>query len=114
MEKKVTLTIKELKRIHVIHEIQAGRMTATAAAQVLDLSLRQVRRLLKRQRECGDAALAHGNRGRASSRQLDRGIRERIVALAKGKYRDYNDCHFQEELAALPEPIQISRSTLRT
>jgi len=114
MEKKVTLTLKELKRIHVIHEIQAGRMTATAAAQVLDLSLRQVRRLLKRQRERGDAALAHGNRGCTSSRRLKAGIRERIVELAKGKYRDYNDCHFQEELAALPEPIQISRSTLRT
>jgi hypothetical protein len=33
MEKKVTLTIKELKRIHVIHEMQAGRMTAKGAAE---------------------------------------------------------------------------------
>jgi transposase len=114
MEKKVTLTIKELKRIHVIHEIQAGRMTAIGAAEVLGVSVRQVRRLIKRQREAGDAALAHGNRGRTSTRRLDAGLRERIVELAKGKYRDYNDCHFQEELAELPEPIHISRSTLRT
>jgi transposase len=114
MEKKVTLTIKELKRIHLIHEIQAGRMTAKGGAEMLGLSERQVRRLLKRQREGGDAALAHGNRGRASSRRLPDGVRERIVALAKGKYRDYNDCHFQEELAELPEPIRVSRSTLRT
>jgi transposase len=113
MEKKVTMTIKELKRIHVIHEIQAGRMTAKGAAEILGLSVRQVRRLIQRQREGGDVALAHGNRGRSSSRRLKAGIRERIIELAKGKYRDYNDCHFQEELAELPEPIQISRSTLR-
>lgn len=69
MEKKVTLTLKELKRIHVIHEIQAGRMTAKGAAGMLGLSVRGVRRLIKRQREGGDAALAHGNRGSASSRR---------------------------------------------
>lgn len=114
MEKKVTLTTKELKRIHLIHEIQAGRMTAKGAAEILGLSVRQVRRLIKRQLAAGDAGLAHGNRGRASSRRLEAGIRERVVALAKGKYRDYNDCHFQEELAELPEPIRVSRSTLRT
>jgi transposase len=114
MEKKVTLTTKELKRIHLIHEIQAGRMTAKSAAEILGLSVRQVRRLLKRQLDAGDAGLAHGNRGRASSHRLETGIRERIVELAKGKYRDYNDCHFQEELADLPEPIRVSRSTLRT
>jgi len=114
MEKKVTLTIKELKRIHVIQEIQAGRMTAKGAAELLGLSVRQVRRLIKRQREGGDAALAHGNHGRVSSRRLAHQVRERIVELAKGKYRDYNDCHFQEELAEMVPPIHISRSTLRT
>lgn len=114
MEKKVTMTIKELKRMHVIQEINAGRMTAKAAGAILGLSVRQVRRLIKRQREEGHAALAHGNRGRVSPRRLDPVLRARIVALAKGKYGDYNDCHFQEELAELPEPIQVSRSTLRT
>ncbi|NIP85577.1 MAG: ISNCY family transposase, partial [Planctomycetales bacterium] len=77
-------------------------------------SLRQVRRLIRRQREGGDAALAHGNRGRASPRRLDPAAGARIVELAKGEYRDYNDCHFQEELAELPEPIHISRSSLRS
>lgn len=113
MEKKVTLTLKELKRMHVIHEIHVGRLTAKAAGEILGLSVRQVRRLIKRQREGGDEALLHGNRGRASPHRLERGVRERIVVLAKDQYRDYNDCHFQEKLAELPEPIRISRSTLR-
>lgn len=100
--------------MHVIHEINAGRMTAKVAGEILGLSIRQVRRLVKKQREHGDAALAHGNRGRASPRKLPASIRERVVEMAKGKYRDYNDCHFQEELAEMAEPILISRSTLRT
>ncbi|HCG29123.1 MAG TPA: hypothetical protein DEU95_05130, partial [Chloroflexi bacterium] len=37
---------------------------ADAAAEVLDLSVRQVRRLLAAYREDGVAALVHGNRGR--------------------------------------------------
>jgi transposase len=113
METKVTMTLQELKRVHVIHEIHAGRMTAGAAAEVLGLSVRQVRRLVKKQRAGGDGGLAHGNRGRASPRRLSAAIRERVIELAKGAYRDYNDCHFQEELARLTEPIVISRSSVR-
>ena len=62
--KKVTLTIKELKRVHVIQEINVGWMTAKGAAEILSLSIWQMRLLVKKKREHGDAALAHGNRGR--------------------------------------------------
>ncbi len=40
-------------------------------------------------------------------------MRREILRLAKETYRDYNDCHFTEELAEQAEPIVISRSTLR-
>lgn len=114
MEKKVTLTIKEMKRMHVIDEINAGRLTAKTAGEILGLSVRQVRRLVKKQREQGDEGLTHGNRGRVSPRRLEASVREQIIALARGKYRDYNDCHFQEELAEMEDPILVSRSTVRT
>ena len=61
--KRVTLTIKELKRLKVVEEMTAGRMTASQAAEALGLSVRQVRRLKKAYEEQGAAGLAHGNRG---------------------------------------------------
>ena len=66
MERKVRLTIKELKRVHVNQEINVGWMTANGDAENLSLSILQVRRMVKKQRDHRDAALAHGNRGRIS------------------------------------------------
>ena len=57
--------------------------------------------------------MAHGNRGRVPANRLSEQVRQEILRLAKETYRDYNDCHFTEELAEQPEPIMVSRSTLR-
>jgi hypothetical protein len=59
------------------------------------------------------AAMAHGNRGRVPANRISEPVRQEILRLAKESYPDYNDCHFTEELAEQPEPIVISRSTVR-
>ncbi len=66
MNEKVTLNRKEQKRLKVLNEVIVGHMTGQQAAVMLDLTLRHVRRMLARYRQEGIAALAHGNRGRAS------------------------------------------------
>jgi transposase len=111
-EKRVTLTIKELKRLKVVQEMEAGRMTASEGAEALDLSVRQVRRLKRAYREKGAAGLAHGNRGKGSTRRTPDAIRKQVVALATKEYKDYNDQHFTEELEER-HGIKLSRSTVR-
>jgi len=72
MDEWVTLTIKERKRVHAIHEGEAGRLTGKKAAGMLSLLLRQMRRLIGSHRRVGDAALAHGNRVvHRSERRID-------------------------------------------
>jgi len=111
-EKRVTLTHKELKRLKVLQEMEAGRMTASEAAEALELSVRQVRRLKKAYCEEEAAGLVHGNRGRASTRRTPETIRKRVVELANKEYQDYNDQHFTEELEER-HGIVLSRSTVR-
>jgi transposase len=111
-EKRVTLTINELKRLKVVQEMEAGRMTASEGAEALELSVRQVRRLKRAYREKGAAGLVHGNRGKASTRRTPDAIRQRVVALASKEYKDYNDQHFTEELEER-HGIRLSRSTVR-
>jgi transposase len=111
-EKRVTLTINELKRLKVVQEMEAGRMTASEGAEALDLSVRQVRRLKRAYREKGAAGLAHGNRGKASTRRTAEAIRKQVVTLATREYQDYNDQHFTEELEER-RGIKLSRSTVR-
>ncbi|HIE57619.1 MAG TPA: ISNCY family transposase [Anaerolineales bacterium] len=113
MKEKVILNRKEQKRLMVLNEVEAGRLKGREAAAVLGLSLRQVRRLLAAYRERGAAGLAHGNRGRISSRRLPEATRERIVELARTPYADYNDQHLTEVLWERHD-IQVSRSTVRT
>ena len=71
-----------------------------------------MKRLLAGYREQGAAALAHGNRGRASPRRIPEEVAERILELARTTYADYNDTHFIEKLAEKHE-IHVSRSTVR-
>jgi len=112
MNKQVTLTVKEQARLKMITQVDAGRVTGPQAARVLRLSLRHVRRLVAAYREEGAAALAHGNRGRASPRRIPEEVSERILELARMTYADYNDTHFTEKLAE-KHAIYVSRSTVR-
>lgn len=111
-KRNVTLTVKEQKRLKVIAEVDAGRMTGLEAAEVLGLSLRQTRRLIAAYRARGAAGLAHGNRGRASPRGIPEGVCKKILELARRQYSDYNDTHFTEKLTEKHQ-IQVSRSTVR-
>ena len=80
---------------------------------VLGLSRRQVRRLRRRVEAKGRAALQHGNRGRPPANKLGEAVRERIVALRRTKYRDFNDQHFTEKLVHEQPVLQVSVATVR-
>jgi hypothetical protein len=58
MKDRVTLTTREPKRVLVLQRMERGAMTAVKAAVVLEVSVRQVRRLLVAYRQEGVAALA--------------------------------------------------------
>lgn len=106
------MTQKEQKRLRVITEVEAGRYPVERAAEVLDLSVRNVWRLLGRYRKEGAAAFMHGNRGKGSQRRLSDELRRQVVALAAGPYAACNDSHLRE-LLALREGIVLSRATIQ-
>jgi transposase len=112
MKEEVTLNLKEQKRLLVLNEILAGRLTGQEAAEVLGISLRHTRRLIAAYRQEGAAVLAHGNRGKRSHRRTPEQVEEKVVTLAKGLYHDYNNCHFAEELEERYD-ITVSSSTVR-
>ncbi len=112
MEGKVTLNQEEQRRVMVLNEVEKGMMTAKQAAAVMDVSLRQVRRLVAEYRNGGVAVLAHGNRGRKPAIAIEEELRQHIVELASTKYSGFNHQHFTELLAER-EDIFLSRSSVR-
>jgi len=107
-----TLSQKELQRVSVISTCIKGDMACARAAGLLCLSVRQIKRLKKRMREDGEAALAHANRGRPSHRRLPDAVCAQIVHLARGIYAGFNDHHLCEKLLER-EGFSLSRETLR-
>ncbi|MCK4388314.1 MAG: helix-turn-helix domain-containing protein, partial [Dehalococcoidia bacterium] len=103
---------KEQRRLVVLNQIEVGKMISREAAEVLDLSLRHVRRILAAYRKEGAAALAHGNRGRKPHNALDIGLKEQVLELAQSTYAGCNNQHFTELLAER-EGIALSRSSVR-
>ena len=112
MEGKVTLNEKEQRRIMVLNEVEKGVITGIQAAGLMDLSLRQVRRLLARYRKEGARALAHGNRGKKPPNTIEEELKQQVLKLASTKYSGFNHQHFTELLAER-EGIFVSRSPVR-
>jgi transposase len=112
MKEVVTLNRKEQRRLVVLNQVETGKMIGREAAEVLDLSLRQVGRLLAAYRKEGAAALAHGNRGRKPYHALNEGLRNRVLELAQSTYAGCNTQHLTELLAER-EGITVSRSAVR-
>ena len=107
------LSQKELQRVSVISSCAKGDMACARAAELLSLSIRHVRRLKKRMREQGEAALAHANRGRPSPRRLPSRVRRDVfLQLARTTYVGFNDHHLCEKLCEV-EGFSLSRETLR-
>ena len=103
---------KELQRVSVISTCIKGDLACASAAALLCLSVRQIKRLKKRLREDGEAALAHANRGRPSPRRLPERTRQAAVRLARSTYAGFNDQHLCEKLNEV-EGLHLSRETLR-
>lgn len=112
MEKEVTLSKKEQKRVMVINEMERGRLVGREAAVVLGISLRHLRRVTAAYRREGVVALAHGNRGRRPINAIEDTTKQRVVDLAVTKYLGFNQQHYTELLAEC-EGISLSRSSVR-
>jgi len=103
---------KELQRVAVIASCVKGDLACARAAELLDLTPRQIKRLKARYRQGSAAALAHASRGRPSHRRLPDVLREQIVGLARTTYAGFNDHHLCEKLVER-EGFSLSRETLR-
>ena len=87
MNERVTFSMKEIKRLYVMQRIAEKQMTGPQGAELLGISLRQIRRLIAKYRERGAPGLVHGNRGRAPNNRIAEAWRARIWNLRKGSTR---------------------------
>lgn len=115
METRETIALdrRAQQRLYVLNHVLANELTLEAAAQVLELSIRQTRRLIERYRSGGAGGLVHGNRGRVPANRLNDATRARLVELARTTYAGFNPVHLAETLAEETDEPGPSARTIR-
>jgi hypothetical protein len=102
----------ELKRLHVIEKVLEGIIKQVEAAEILSLSGRQIRRIVKRIRSEGSRGIIHRSRGRSSNRRISQKIKEKVLSLYRAQYQDFGPTLASEKLVERNR-IEISDETLR-
>src|SRR5438105_1608007 len=97
---RIPMSQKERDVLKTLHPVLLGQRTQAEAARLLRLSVRHVRRLLRKLQAHGDHALVHGLRGRPSNHRLDPAFRARVLEAYRLRYPDFGPTFASEKLAA--------------
>ncbi len=110
--KGIALTDMEDIKYKIIKNVVSGRTTKQRASVLLDLSIRQINRLVIVYNEYGKAGFIHGNRNKTSPRKIPIELETKIVDLFINEYYDFSTSHFHEMLKDIHN-VSISYPTLK-
>jgi transposase len=105
----LVMSEKERLRKAVFEMVKQGCLTLKKAAEQAEMSYRQARRLYKRYKQEGDAALVHKHRGRISNRRHPQ--QEAILVRYKERYDGFGPTLAAEYLEE--DKFKIDHETLR-
>ena len=108
----ITVSMRELDRLKIVQAVVDGMLRPGLAAERLQLSDRQFRRLVVRYRQEGTAGLISRRRGRAGNHQLPLGIADRVLTLVRERYRDFGPTLAREKLAEC-HGLVLAKETVR-
>jgi len=107
------MTQAERDRLVTLKKAKKNLITQREAAGELDMSIRQVQRILGALEERGDKAVVHGLRGKPSNRKIEEGIAQQAVKiLSLPVYKGFGPTLAAEYLAK-KHRIKASKETVR-
>ena len=112
MDKLLEMSAKELSRLEVMQQLSRKQMSQQEAGRILDLSTRQVKRLLRAYRAKGAAGLVSKHRGRRGNNRLLEEVLKRALDLLKTKYRGFGPTLAHEKLVER-EKLKLSDESVR-
>jgi transposase len=106
------MSTKELNRLEVIQRLSEKRMSQKEAGRILDLSTRQIKRLLRGYRQQGAAGLVSKHRGRKGNNRLAEAVKKHALNLLKTKYKGFGPTLAHEKLVE-KEKLKLSDESVR-
>lgn len=108
----LNMSKKELSRAQVLRQLDEGRIKQRHAAEQLNLSVRQIKRLLSAYRRFGPQGLLSKKRGSPSHHQLDPQTKCVALELLQGRYADFGPTLAHEKLSVVHH-LDLGRETVR-
>lgn len=110
---QVIMSHREVDRLAVIQQLLNKQIRQGDAARRLRVSVRQVKRLLRRYRQEGAAGLLSRSRTRRPPNARPETLRQAVLELVRTRYADFGPTLAAEQLAARHGTV-LSHETLRT
>lgn len=77
----ITMSDKEIQRLAVLQDVRDQRINQVRAAEILNLSTRQITRLLHKLKQDGVSGLIHASRGQPGHRHHDDLVKSKFFLL---------------------------------
>ena len=108
----LTMSSQEIERVTVIKQVVEKRLKQREAMRLLELSKRQIIRLVKDCRKHGPAGLISKHRGQPSNHRLKNSVKTQAKELVQKHYYDFGPKFAAEKLKERHQ-IDVSKETLR-
>ena len=105
------MRVRDRKRLYIIRQTEEGKISQKEAAEILELTDRQIRRLIRRVQQ-GDKGVLHRGRGKGSNNKIAGKIKEKVLDLCVRRYSGFGPTLISEKLIE-DEQIAISDETVR-
>lgn len=112
MEEVINMTRKELFRIQIIKQVDDRLISQVKASEILKISDRQIRNLLKIYQNKGAKGLISKKRGKISNRAYSLEFETKVISIISENYDDFGPTFAREKLFENYD-IRISVETLR-
>jgi transposase len=112
LQTQVTMTMRELDRLKVIQAVVDRELRAAQAAERLQMSARQIRRLADRYRLEGPMGLVSRHRNRPSNNRLEADLESQVAQILRDHYPDFGPTLAMEKLAERHQ-LMLAKETVR-
>ena len=112
MDELLTMSHQELTRFEVMQRIKDKRLTQTEAAELLAVSVRQIKRLYRAYKTRGALGLISARRGKPSNHRLAAPVVQQALDLIYARYRDFGPTLAHEKLTEVHQ-LRLSDESVR-
>ena len=112
MKETLIMTQEGQKKVKIMEMLMMKQIKQEEAAKMLSLSVRQIKRILKKYKIEGDEALNHGLIGKPSNHRTKEDVKNNIMRIVRDEYDGFKPTFIAEKLYE-DHHIQIDPSTLR-